>query len=229
MLTPAEIVEYHATLNAAIKGIRNIGALKEVMRAELDMLDRKLERTEVNADLADYLESCKQLVVERLESLEEFSDDQDLLRAPWEIDDLEVLRRAYEKTKNPLYVWQAIALDIAPGEEFPYWVRKYLVCSGKDLLQVAFDIVLEGAKIKNPASEVAKALRFQRGGKYFSQYANTKSHWLFLGEEVEKLVGEGDKPYIARERVAKRHKLSSSTVRLASLQYQKVVEGRKVS
>ena len=75
---------------------------------------------------------------------------------PWEIENPEVLRRAYEKTGNPLYVWQAIAFDIGSAGELPLWVRDYLVRSGTDLLQVAFDVAVKEAEIKNPASEVAK-------------------------------------------------------------------------
>ena len=226
MLTPEE-AEFHVRLYATVKNIRNIGALKEALRSELKMLDRAHERAEDDPERADYVEGCKRDVARWIESLEQFSDDEDILLAPWEIEDPEVLRRAYEKTGNPLYVWQAIAFDIGYARELPLWVRGYLVNSGMDLLKVAFGVVLEDAKIKNPASEVAKALRFQRGGgNYFSEYADTKAHWMFLGEQVEKLVDQGDKPYIAWECVAARYKVSSATVRRAWLRFQAVFEGQ---
>ncbi len=230
MLTPIESVEFLGRLYAAVKNIRNVGELKEALRTKLNMFDRAHERVEDDPELADYVEGCKQEVLRWIEDHEQFSDDEDVLRMPWEIEDTEVLERAHDETGNPLYVWQAIALDIGYVGEFPLWVRAYLVRSGMDLLGVASDVAVKEAKIKNPASEVAKALHFQRGGgNYFSEYADTKAHWLFLGEQVEKLVDRGDKPYIAWECVAARHKVSSTTVRRAWRRFQAVFEGRKLS
>ncbi len=59
--------------------------------------------------------------------------------------------------------------------------------------------------------------------------ADTKAHWLFLGEQVEKLVDQGDKPYIAWERVAARHKVSCATVRRAWRRFQADFEVRNLS
>lgn len=221
---------FRTRLDKALKNIRNIGARKEWLRAMLKRIDRKLERVEDDPERAEYFEGCKQEVLRWIEDHDQFSDDKDLLRMPWEIEDPEVLRRAYEKTGNPLYVWQMIAFHLGYDEEFPLWVRNYLVNSGMDLLEVAFHVAVEEAEIKNPASEVAKALHFQRGGgNYFSEYANNRSHWLFLGEEAEKLIDQGDKRYNAWKYVAARHKVSSSTVRRAWLRFQAILEGRKLS
>ena len=59
--------------------------------------------------------------------------------------------------------------------------------------------------------------------------ADTKAHWLFLGGQVEKLVDQGDKPYIAWECVAARHKVSCATVRRAWLRFQADFEDRRLS
>ncbi len=53
MPTPLETAEFHARLYAAVKNIRNVGALKKALRTQLKMLDRAHERVRAHERIKD--------------------------------------------------------------------------------------------------------------------------------------------------------------------------------
>jgi hypothetical protein len=88
-------------------------------------------------------------------------------------------KRKYDFYKNPIYVWEAIALCIKEGKNFPEWVINYLSEAGNTLLEVA-----QRGMEKENAETVRDALKFNfgQGKSPFSSFLTTEKYLeVYLG------------------------------------------------
>lgn len=187
------------------------------------------ERPPTPEEISDHFSALQRTVErrheERLErELEEFRVQglpTEFLEAPWNIEDADVLRRAYEDDGNPLWVWQAIMINPVT-EDFPIWVRNYLSGVAMDLVGLSTES--DHWKRNEAPRKVAQALGFLKEGRGTAFSSWMAKYWVWAGSKVEELKLADEKEYIAIETVAEKYGLSPSTIRRAWEAYQRITK-----
>ena len=139
------------------------------------------------------------------------------LRARW----IEGHRKAYERRKNPVFLWHVYLLCRRTGLSLPPWVLEYF-----DGVAQTFDAWATG-KTPMPESRalpvaVAKTLGMRRlgAGNVFREYLHQwKDTEAWLAQRVYDQVRDGHKLSFAQERVAKECGVSTGKVRRACGKY----------
>jgi len=126
-------------------------------------------------------------------------------------DDLILLEMLYKSEQNPVYVWEAIANAQLFSISLPEWVLDYLA-------QASINIM---ALTESPPTRIGPALTIALGFKDedapYNPFGNAQkiANGLRLAVEVQILIRNGDKEYIAIEETAKAQETSKGTVRRA--------------
>ncbi|MBL8576148.1 MAG: hypothetical protein JNK47_02895 [Mesorhizobium sp.] len=138
-------------------------------------------------------------------------------------DLIEVERRAFFATSNPMHVWAAFRLARVVNADIPPWVMSYLDLASKRLLALASDIVQDGTADNTFVKDLAAAFFFK--GAHPTNY---HSEWITYGMNVRHLMQQGDKETFAIDAVAEHFGVSASTVRGAYKQYDRLYPGEDI-
>jgi len=133
------------------------------------------------------------------------------------------LRQDYEHSNNPLIVWRAYRKCRAAGLEIPEWIFEYLDQSATNFAALTKRQLLSLDPIKNPLSEIAKAIQMNyRGqGTVFSSLISRFREVSIASQAREAIeeMGPGNDDY-AYEKVAKKTGKDKSTIRRIYLNYE---------
>ncbi len=131
-------------------------------------------------------------------------------------------REKYEKSGNPVYVWQAYLETRRAGLGLADWILEYLDSVSSEISSLARKVG-RGQQPTDVWGGVAEALKFKKPGRtgrgnVFTDFFD--NIWIFLGHTVAFYMNQGDKEIYAIEDVAKKNGVSTSTVRRAWKRYQ---------
>ncbi|MEQ8813553.1 MAG: hypothetical protein RLO51_16780 [Thalassobaculum sp.] len=140
-------------------------------------------------------------------------------------DLIEVERRCYQETGNPLHVWAAYGLARVVKTPPPEWVLAYFDGVGRNLFTVAA-VHLNG-KAANVPAEIMVALGMKPPGKSGSGTAFSRYHkdWLSFGMNVRARMQSGEQQTYAIEEVAKQSGVSEKLVRDGWKRYNRLFPG----
>ncbi|MDG4896616.1 hypothetical protein P9272_23905 [Mesorhizobium sp. WSM4976] len=144
-------------------------------------------------------------------------------------DFIEVERRAFFETSNPMHAWAAFRYASVVGTEMPDWVRGYFDLVSKRMLALAADAQTEAdrpkrnSKVDDFGPRLAAAMMMK--GSHLTGY---HSDWISYGMNVRHRVQAGDKETFAIESVAEDAGVSVSTVRRGWKRYNKLYPGDAV-
>ncbi len=93
----------------------------------------------------------------------------DRAESGWTAEWVDMFRRRFEATKNPIYVWRAIPECRRTGTTLPGWVVDYLA-------EVSWNLEGIVQAGKSPGGPIARALKMTdpRGGRLANMFSNTK-------------------------------------------------------
>jgi hypothetical protein len=138
-------------------------------------------------------------------------------------DLIEVERRYFVETHNPMHVWTAYSLARCNAAPIPDWVLHYFDHSARELLKLSFETRETGGENMGP--KLARSLGFTSGGpgSGLSNYQNME--WIVYGMHVRARIAQGSKEYIAIEDVSKQLAVHKSTVTRAYKLFDKLFPG----
>jgi len=140
------------------------------------------------------------------------------------LEQFDLHRQHFERTKNPVFAWQCIGLCFELNLEFPDWVLTYLKSSTAAVLSVDKK-AKKGKKEKNSSAREAERIGRAFGfGRPKGKTGSFEEAYLGFTDEVlckavQRQLEAGEKPYRAYEIVAEQHGFASSTVRRAYLRF----------
>ena len=127
---------------------------------------------------------------------------------------LEVERRCFVETNNPMHVWSAYSLARVCDAPVPEWVLRYFDFVSRNLLSLSADVQSEGGKDLGP--RIAQAMKLEGKPRSGSPLVQYHADWMVLALNViGHLPHAGGKEYLAIEEVAASSGVSISTVRRA--------------
>lgn len=123
---------------------------------------------------------------------------------------VEVERRCFKETGNPMHAWAAFRLARVVGSPIPDWVLKYLDQCSRELLSLSSHSSAQGTG-KDLGPAIAKTFGLASKGRG-SPLVTYHADWMVFGANVRSRMLNGDKEYIAVEEVAKEHAVSKTAV-----------------
>jgi hypothetical protein len=133
-------------------------------------------------------------------------------------DLIEIERRCFAETGNPLHAWAAYSFARVVNAAVPDWVLGYLDSAARNL----FDLTAEHqSQQKGREKEIAPkiAAAFGIRGTVLSGY---RDNWVVHGANVRHLMREGHQETYAIDYVAEAAGVSTSTVRRALKRYDRL-------
>lgn len=130
---------------------------------------------------------------------------------------VEVERRCFLDTGNPMHVWAAYRMARVADAPIPDWVLRYFDICGDRLLALSADASRNGGA-KDMGPKIAKSLGLVSNGRG-SPLVSYHADWIVFGANVRARVTDGDKEYLAIESVAKDAGVSTTTVRDAWVRF----------
>lgn len=145
-------------------------------------------------------------------------------------DYIEVERRAFMETSNPMHVWAAFRFARVVKAEIPDWVITYLDLASKRLLALAVDEDQRHSKAKEEGKSYVTDVKRIAPALFMKASHLTGYHdqWVAYGMNVRHLMSEKHKETFAIGYVANRFGVSTSTVRRAWKQYEKMYPGNAI-
>lgn len=144
-------------------------------------------------------------------------------------DFIEVERRAFFETSNPMHVWAAFRYAAVAKAETPDWVRGYLDLVSKRILALSAEAHKQteqpkrNAKVDDFGPRLAAAMMMK--GSHLTGY---HSDWIAYGMNVRHRMHSGDQETYAIESVARDASVSISTVRRGWKRYNKLYPGNDI-
>ncbi len=131
---------------------------------------------------------------------------------------IEVERRCFAETENPLHIWSAYGLARSAGDPIPEWVLRYFDLCRRNI----FDLYADGNYLgeKDIPALIVKAVKMD--GQIFSRYRNNWIVWGAAVRQAIELLGSETK---AIRFVADRYNSTPPTVRRAFKRYEKLFPG----
>jgi len=137
---------------------------------------------------------------------------------------LEVEKRCFVETGNPMHVWAAYSLARVCDAPMPDWVMRYFDMAARNLLALSAEAQDSGGKDLGP--KIAGALKLKGKSRAGSPLVSYHADWMVFGMNVRARLPEfGGKEYLAIESVAESAGVSKSTVHRAFKLYETLFPG----
>ncbi|MEQ1955957.1 hypothetical protein [Mesorhizobium sp. CN2-181] len=142
-------------------------------------------------------------------------------------DYIEVERRAFMETSNPMHVWAAFRFARVVRAEIPDWVIAYLDLASKRLLALAVEEEQKHAQAKQVGKRHVTDVKRVAPAFFIkaSHLAGYHDNWVTYGMNVRHLKKQKHQETYAIDHVADHFGVSASTVRRAWKQYEKLYPG----